>query len=407
MVTYRFRAYPSTIQEGRLDAWQHTLRALWNAATDQRVQRLRRKSGPWPTYNRQAAELTDLRRACEWHRDVPTDFSQALLRVVDSAWQDFFAKRKGLPRFKAKGRDWAPMRTLAASRFRVARTRVKLPKLGWIKIRAHRRIVGVPRSISITKDCDKWFVSITCEIVEAKPTHPHASRVIGLDVGIAVAVADSDGGFVENPRWMERSRKRLARAQRRLSRKKKESNRRAKAKARVARVHRKIRHQRRDWQHKLTDAYTKSHGVIVIEALRVKNMMRSASGTVAKPGRNVRNKAGLNRSIADVGWGEIHRQLAYKSAWRGGLLVEVDPRNTSLACRKCGCLSSDNRPKQALFSCVACGHTEHADTHASRNILARASQTPAETVGDARGGTRVSDPMKRERVHGVLESSAL
>ena len=406
MITYRFRAYPTREQGARLDIWQDILRSLWNAATEQRLLRLQRKSGPWPTYNRQAAELTELRRACEWHRDVPTDFSQPLLRAVDLAWKDFFAKRNQVPNFKKRGVDWATMRTLTRKAFRVARRRIKLPKLGWIKIRAHRRIVGTPKTVSLTKDCGQWFVSVTCEIVEREPKHSHASKAIGLDMGIAVAVADSDGGLIENPRWMERSRRKLARAQRRLARKRKGSNRRAKARARVARIHRTIRNQRKDWQHKLTHAYTKSHGVIAVEALQVRNMMRSAKGTAEKPGRSVKAKAGLNRAIADVGWGEIRRQLKYKADWRGGIVLEVDPRNTSISCRKCGHTSKDNRPTQALFLCVKCGHREHADTHASRKVLARASQIPVETAGDARGGIRVSDPVKRERMqHDVASES--
>ncbi len=391
----------------RLEAWQHTLRGLSNTANEQRMLRLRRSSGPWPTFNQQCAELTELRHECEWHRDVPTYFAQALLRVVDSAWQDFFAKRKGLPRFKAKGRNWATMRTGAPKRFRVARKRVKIPKIGWIKIRAHRRIVGTPKIISLTKDGNHWYVNITCEITEPELKHPHARKAIGLDLGIAVAVADSDGGFVENPKYFKQSKQKLGRAQRRLARKTKGSNRRAKAKDRVAHVHRKIRNQRRHWQHQLTHSYTKSHGRVVVEALQVRNMMRSAKGTVENPGKNVRAKAGLNRSISDVGWGEIRRQLTYKADWRGGEVVQVDPRNTSRMCRMCGHASADNRPSRALFVCVGCGHREHADTHAAKNILAKA-RTPAETVGDARGGTRVSDPVKRERLHeSVTESSTL
>ena len=98
MITYRFRVYPTRKQMDRLDAWQHTLRALWNSANEQRMMRLKRKQGLWPTYNRQAKELTELRSACSWQRDVPTDFSQSLLRTADTAWQDFFAERKGIPR---------------------------------------------------------------------------------------------------------------------------------------------------------------------------------------------------------------------------------------------------------------------------------------------------------------------
>ena len=398
MITYRFRVYPTRKQMDRLDAWQHTLRTLWNSANEQRMLRMRRSYGVWPTYNRQAKELTELRSACSWQRDVPTDFSQPLLRTVDTAWKDFFAKRKGVPRFKAKGRDFATMRTNAPKSFRVARKRIKLPKLGWVKIRAHRPIVGTPKVISLTKDIDHWFASIVCEISEVDPTHPCKDKAIGLDMGISKAVADSDGKFVVNPKFMKRQAVQLARRQRRLARKKKGSNRRVKAKKAVARVHRKIRNQRKDWQHKLTNDYANSHGIIVVEALKVSNMMRSAKGTAEKPGRNVRAKSGLNRSIADVGWGEIRRQLEYKSQWRGGRLIEVDPRNTSRQCRICKHTAKENRATQALFSCIACGHTEHADTHAAKNILARAG-IPAETAGYARGGDRVCDPMKRERLH--------
>ena len=407
MITYRFRVYPTRKQAARIDEWQHTLRALWNSANEQRMMRLKRKQGAWPTYNRQAKELTELRSACPWQRDVPTDFAQSLLRTLDAAWKDFFANKKGIPNFKAKGRDAATMRTNAPKRFRVARKRVKLPKLGWVKIRAHRPIVGTPKVISLTKDCGHWFASITCEITEVEPRHPHRGKHIGLDMGIAKAVADSDGGFVENPRFLKRESARLARRQRRLARKTRGSNRRAKAKESVARVHRKIRNQRKDWQHKLTNAYANSHGIIVVEALQVSNMVRSAKGTADKPGRNVRAKSGLNRSIADVGWGEIRRQLDYKTKWRGGDLLVVDPRNTSRSCRICTHTAKENRTTQELFFCVACGHTEHADTHAAKNILARAG-TPAETVGDARGGIRIGDPVRRERLHeNVAESSVL
>lgn len=407
-MTYRFRAYPSRTQSGRLTAWQHTLRSLWNAATSQRLTRLRRDFGPWPTYNRQAAELTDLRRHCEWHKDVPTDFSQSLLRVVDSAWQDFFAKKKRLPRFKSKDLDWACMRTAAPKRFRVARTRVKLPKLGWVKIRAHRKIIGVPKVISLTKDCEHWFVSITCEITEPEPAHPHASKSVGLDAGVKLAVADSDGKRIRNPQYLKRSLKKLARAQRQLARKRKGSHRREKAKLRVAHLYQKIRRQRRHWQHQISSDYTKSHGIIVIEALKLKNMMRSAKGTAQKPGRNVKAKSGLNRSLSDVGWGEICRQLTYKSNWRGAVLLPVNPRNTSRRCRMCGHTCKENRRKRSLFLCVRCSHKEHADIHAAKNILALSqSQSPVETAGAARGGSRVSGPMKRERLHCAIESSVL
>ncbi|MFO7808051.1 RNA-guided endonuclease InsQ/TnpB family protein [Guyparkeria sp.] len=108
----------------------------------------------------------------------------------------------------------------------------------------------------------------------------------------------------------------------------------------------------------------------MIEDLQVRNMTRLSSGTVDQPGRNVRAKTGLNRSILDQGWSEFRRQLEYKQAWRGGIVEAVAPRNTSRTCAACGHVAKENRPSQSRFECVACGHTAHADVNAARNILA-------------------------------------
>jgi putative transposase len=110
--------------------------------------------------------------------------------------------------------------------------------------------------------------------------------------------------------------------------------------------------------------------VIVLEDLQVRNMSRSAKGTVKEPGRNVAAKSGLNKSILDQGWGMFRRMLEYKQRWRGGAVIAVNPRYTSQTCPECGHVSKNNRPQQALFSCVACGYTYHADVVAARNILA-------------------------------------
>ena len=143
-----------------------------------------------------------------------------------------------------------------------------------------------------------------------------------------------------------------------------------KAKARVQKLHTRIGNIRRDHLHKLSATLSQNHAGIVIEDLRVRNMSRSASGTVEQPGENTRAKAGLNRSILDQGWFEFRRQLEYKQAWRGGMVVAVDPRNTSRTCPACGHAAKDNRPTQSRFECVACGYTAHADVNAARNILA-------------------------------------
>lgn len=182
--------------------------------------------------------------------------------------------------------------------------------------------------------------------------------------------ATSAGILIEPLNALKVQQQRLRRYQRSVSRKVKGSCNRKKAVKRLAALHRRIAHQRNDWLHKLTTSLAKEHPVIAIEDLKVSNMSASARGTAAAPGKNVKSKSGLNRSILDQGWKEFRRQLEYKLKANGGQLIAVNPAYTSQTCSSCGHCERDNRKSQALFACVACGHTAHADTNAAMNILA-------------------------------------
>ncbi len=127
---------------------------------------------------------------------------------------------------------------------------------------------------------------------------------------------------------------------------------------------------RRDYLHKTSHEISQSHAIVVIEDLQVRNMSKSAAGTVETPGRHVRAKSGLNKSILDQGWFEFRRQLEYKQQWRGGCVIAVPPQNTSRTCPACGHVAKENRKTRAQFECVACGYSENADLNAARNILA-------------------------------------
>jgi len=168
-----------------------------------------------------------------------------------------------------------------------------------------------------------------------------------------------------------------------LSRKVKFSNNWKKAKGRVGKVHSRIANVRRDYLHKVSTAISKNHAIVCIEDLQVRNMSKSAAGTTDQPGRNVRAKSGLNKSIIDQAWSEFRRQLDYKLAWKGGALIAVPPQNTSRTCPVCGCVSADNRQTQARFRCVDCGFEEHADVVGAINILARGME-----IMRAKGGAR-------------------
>jgi putative transposase len=233
--------------------------------------------------------------------------------------------------------------------------------------------------------------------------HP-ASSIVGIDVGVAQFATLSDGTVMPCAHSYRRHQQRLAFLQRRMSRKKKFSRNWVKAKARVQQLHHKIANLRRDHLHKASSAICKSHAVVVIEDLKVRNMSASAAGTVDAPGRNgrnVRSKAGLNRSILDQGWHEFRRQLEYKQSWLGGWVVAVPPQNTSRTCSCCGHVAAGNRATQSKFECVECGHCENADLNAARNIQAAGHAVLA-------GGEWVqSDPsMKQEPTEATAQLSA-
>ncbi len=252
-----------------------------------------------------------------------------------------------------------------------ANGRVKLPKLGWLRLRLSQQVEGAVRKVSLAREGsarhERWFASIQVErsqTVQALDVAP----TLGIDLGLAAFAATSEGALVAP---LAAQHERLRRHQRSVSRKKKGSSRRKKAVSRLRTLHRKIAHRRSDWLHELTTDLADRHAVVALEDLRIKNMSASARGTAAQPGKNVRQKSGLKRGITDAAWGEFARQLTYKVQWRGGRVILVDAAYTSRTCRVCAHERADNRKSQALFACVACGHTENADVHAARNILAR------------------------------------
>jgi putative transposase len=197
---------------------------------------------------------------------------------------------------------------------------------------------------------------------------PFTNAAVGLDRGVTHLIADSDGRFVDNIRPLQASRDKLTAAQRDLARKKRGSHRRRKAVARVAVLHRKVSDVRKDHLHKVARSYINAYDLIVVEDLKVKNMTRSASGTLEEPGTNVAQKSGLNRSILDAGWGVLLELIRQKAEEAVVEVVEVNPRNTSRTCHACGHVAAGNRDGEA-FRCQRCGHSAHADTNAAQNIL--------------------------------------
>jgi putative transposase len=189
-------------------------------------------------------------------------------------------------------------------------------------------------------------------------------------MGIARFATLSDGSFYLPLDSFKKHERALRKAQKALSRKQKFSQNWYKAKVRVSRIHEDIANARKDFLHKTSTEVSKNHATVVLENLQVRNMSGSARGTRENPGTCVKAKSGLNKSILDQGWFEFRRQLEYKLSWRGGNLILLPPQNTSRRCASCGYISKENRPSQAQFRCLSCGHEANADENAARNILA-------------------------------------
>ncbi len=375
---FKFQLQPNGAQERNMRRFAGARRFVYNEALALQKQRHERGESKL-SYAGLCELLTEWRNSAQtlWLRDAPTHPLQQALQDLERAYKNFFAQRAGFPKFKKRGqRD--SFRYPDPKQFKLDQVngRLFLPKLGWMRLRLSRAVLGAPRNATVSVRAGKWYVSIQTER-EVAPPVPQATGAIGIDVGIARFATFSDGRFLAPLNSFRRHEARLRRAQRALSRKVKFSHNWKKAQARVQRIHARIGNARGDYLHKATSAISKNHAMVCIEDLQVKNLCKSSAGTAENPGQNVRAKAGLNKSILDQGWFEFRRQLQYKLPWAGGMLIAVPPQQTSQQCPVCDCVSAANRPTQARFCCVECLHEDNADVIGAKNILARGHRVVA------------------------------
>jgi putative transposase len=388
---YKFQLRPKAAQEVKMRRFAGCCRFLWNKALALEKETYG-TTGKRIGYNGLAGFLRD------WKKEEDTAFlaeahSQVLqqaLKDLDRAYVNFFQKRADLPRFKKKGIHDA-FRYPQGFKLDEGNSRIFLPKIGWMRYRKSRDTEGTPKQITVSLSAGKWHVAIQTEREVETPVHPSQSAV-GIDMGIACFAALSDGAMLTPLNTFRKHEKKLATLQRKLSRKTKFSANWYREKARISRLHRKIANVRTDFLHKATTDISKNHALVVMEDLKVKNMSRSASGSLENPGRNVRAKSGLNKSILDQGWFEFRRQLGYKLAWSGGTLLVVPPQYTSQTCHQCGSVDKNNRVSQSAFACSACGHTDNADHNASLNILAAGQAVSACGAGKAQAPALKQEP---------------
>jgi putative transposase len=393
----RYRLYPTPAQEAVLLGHCAHARHVWNLAVEQRS--WWQPGRPAPGYTEQCRQLSEARAAFPWLAEGSVIVQQQALRDFHSARASWFASlrewRKRYANVPPGERPAAPSPPSWRKRdvnegFRIVATgpqdvrrlnrrwaQVLVPKLGWVRFRLSRPVPDA-KSYRVTRDrAGRWHVAFAA--VPAPIPGPATGEVVGIDRGVTVTLALSDGHTYQAP--TDRDVRRLLR---RLARAKRGSNRRAKVKARLVRLHARNADARRDWAEKASTEIARRYDLIRIEDLDVGRMTRSARGTVARPGRHVGQKAGLNGSILRSGWGMFATRLEDKAR---GRVEKVNAAYTSQRCSRCGTVDREARESQAAFRCRSCGYGANADLNAARNIVA----------GHAvRGGLASAEPTNRE-----------
>jgi putative transposase len=366
---YQFRLDTSPAHEALARQYSGCQRFVWNKALAFQKELLDNKQRCLP-YAKLTALLVQWKREHPFLALAPSQTLQQTLKFLDRALGDAFDPKspKRFPVFKKKGTSRDSFRYPQG--FEVKGSHVFLPKLGLVSFRKSRKIEGIPKNITVFRELDHWYIAVQVEIEVKLPVHTKPlSTAIGLDVGVNKLIAQSDGERIPPLNAFKKAEKRLAKLQRQLSKKVKFSSNWHKLVKKIQALHTHIANMRRDYLHKASTTISKRHAFVCMEDLRIVNMTASAKGTIEDPGKNVRQKAGLNKSILDQGWGELQRQLEYKQLWSGGMFVPVPPQYTSQRCSVCGHTEAGNRPSQAVFRCLACGYTGDADVNAAKNIL--------------------------------------
>jgi putative transposase len=371
---FKFELVPTGAQERDIRRFAGARRYVYNRALQLQIERYEQGEKRLG-YTALCRELTGWRNSAEtpWLKDSPVHALQQSFKDLDRAYRNFFENRAEFPTFKKKFRgDSFRYPDPAQIEVDCANGRVKLPKLGWLRYRKSRDVLGEVRNVTVSLNAGRCYVSIQTRR-EVEVPAPQGGAV-GIDAGVTRFATFSDGTAIEPANSFKAHEAALAKAQRRLSHKAKYSNNWKKEKAKVQKIHSRIANVRRDFLHRHSTAISKNHALVVVEDLHVRNMSKSAAGSADAPGRNVRAKSGLNKAILDQGWGEFRRELDYKLAWNGGHLIAVPPQNTSRECPQCHHVSADNRKTQARFACVACGFEANADHVGAINILSRGMQ---------------------------------
>ncbi|MFD8789446.1 RNA-guided endonuclease InsQ/TnpB family protein [Streptomyces vinaceus] len=360
-------------------------------------------------------------RPCPWWHEVNTHTFQSAFLDADRAWKNWLdslrgvraGRKVGYPRFKKKGRARDSFRLhhdVKRPGIRLATyRRLRLPTIGEVRLHDSGKRLGrlvdrgraIVQSVTVSRAGHRWYASVLCKVTMAVPEKPSQRQrkggTVGVDLGVKTLAAlsqpldpaDPGSILVANPRHLTRAQDRLATAQRKLSRTEKGSRRRDRARRTVARLHHEVAVRRAGALHAVTKQLATRFAVVAVEDLNVTGMTTSARGTKDAPGRQVRQKAGLNRAVLDAAPGEFRRQLTYKTAWYGSGLAVLDRWfPSSKTCSTCGWQNPRLTLADRTFTCPDCGLTIDRDLNAARNIARHAALAEAAPVAPGRGETQ-------------------
>jgi putative transposase len=412
-VSVRQRLYPDPGQLAGLRKHADDARFVFNLGLEQRSlwRRDKHNRGTHPEYGHldaarvttssQMRELAQLRQELDWLREGSSSVQQGALRDLDRAFANFYAGRARYPSFKRRDDRTGSfvVRDLSVNRLNRKWATVLVPKVGHVRFKISRVWAQIESASSarVTHRSGRWHVSFTTP--PAEKTIAGTGVMVGIDRGVKNTLATSEGQMIQAPSFTDAEQQRFVRLQQQLARqntrarhtKDWDSKRRQTTLDQLAVLHRRLADRRTDWVEQTTTHLARSHDVIAVEDLRVRNMVRrpQPKPDPDRPGvffpNGAKAKAALNRAILASVWGRFLLRLEHKMG--SERVVRVDPKNTSRTCAACGYCAPGNRESQAVFECEACGHAAHADTNAAVNILDRAlASTPA--AGHAVSGRR-------------------
>ena len=353
--TFKFKLKPTPDQERMLERTLMLCRHVYNAAIGERREAYRMR-GISLTYYHQKAELPAIKEAMPEYGEVHSQVLQDVVLRVDRAFQAFFRRVKagetpGYPRCHGRERFNSFTHPQYDNGARLDNGFLVLSKIGRMAVRWSRPLEGAPKTVTLSREADGWYVCISCADVPTQPLAPTGQET-GIDLGLESFATLADGTMIHNPRCYRRAERRLKTAQRKVSRRKKGSNRRRKAVRLLAKAHQKVKRQRQDFQHKAALQLVRAYDMIYHEDLQVANMVKNHH---------------LAKSIADAGWSGFLTILAFKAACAGKQVVAVPPAYTSQTCSGCGVVVKKGLSVR-WHSCPDCGTSLHRDHNAAKNI---------------------------------------